>query len=959
MLSLAGLDLRCPVDLAGLVANGNCSGGAGIEGNLTTTLTALTVLQLRNAGQLATLRQLPRLEVVDLWCCDGSWHNGMTYWMSAAPQRIRRGLPLLATALTALTALVLRELEAQVEPPPPVAALATLPLLRSFKLELVYDDPWRELAELAEQLEEDEDHFEDGSEAGEEDRQVADPLKTAETMEGKEEGRKTVAGDTAAAAPAPGEILDSCIQRDSRMLDRRGPLIEGVVGLSWRHLRDSRPLDLFSCFGDKYDGDRSDASDRGTEMSAATNTGGVLTRASLTELDVTFLGAGLLPGAWHGISQLGSGLTRLALRVGRSPLEERLISNLQARTPGRWPPGSFSVHSLESLPHLRHLLLDVPLESHLAAGLAARALNLSAGMLPSLQRSQEWPSLTIPSGLESLALVGMWTRAGCPGAAAAPSAAWVAAEAAGTCGRTEAVQLPLASIPLLPVRTMLRTVHLDGDLRHLVSDITGKVLCGLDLVDLRLAHRPAGRPFQRSCNGGNDDPVRNRKLLHGRLQLLWTQLPSNLQLLDVEGFHVHIDDTSHGDSALECKTDLPTFGGHPAYVGGMPSSRYLERLERLRLRHCAATLDGVYYCPLGEVAVQGCWLIPTKAVTMPTGTAPATEAVTPSPPWDATGQLQLLCQQPWASRLLRLDLQFIRLPCNLEVRVATAGPVGQGSWPCGSRPCNSTDGAVTVEYALPGAACTTRLCGLEHLSITWELEALSPGRRAERNAAIPTDQGPLAPCVGLPPDLASHLVASLPDGLRSLELYLGDGQQERPISVENCCGPWLLRLHSLRRLRLVLAVSSTRGATHGSATKTMSSCDTKGKTSRGAVETGRHCRNSSGSASSDGNCEGWLDNRGQSNRMVAETSGDVRSAKLPEVSDPRDEHPGRGDNGDEDCDYVGGDDWCSGQHAAGASTTAQSVKPLVASGWVHSQLADLVMGYLPHCQCEIVRVRLD
>ncbi|GIL72135.1 hypothetical protein Vretimale_457 [Volvox reticuliferus] len=451
MLSLAGLDLRCPVDLAGLVANGNCSGGAGIEGNLTTTLTALTVLQLRNAGQLATLRQLPRLEVVDLWCCDGSWHNGMTYWMSAAPQRIRRGLPLLATALTALTALVLRELEAQVEPPPPVAALATLPLLRSFKLELVYDDPWRELAELAEQLEEDEDHFEDGSEAGEEDRQVADPLKTAETMEGKEEGRKTVAGDTAAAAPAPGEILDSCIQRDSRMLDRRGPLIEGVVGLSWRHLRDSRPLDLFSCFGDKYDGDRSDASDRGTEMSAATNTGGVLTRASLTELDVTFLGAGLLPGAWHGISQLGSGLTRLALRVGRSPLEERLISNLQARTPGRWPPGSFSVHSLESLPHLRHLLLDVPLESHLAAGLAARALNLSAGMLPSLQRSQEWPSLTIPSGLESLALVGMWTRAGCPGAAAAPSAAWVAAEAAGTCGRTEAVQLPLASIPLLPV----------------------------------------------------------------------------------------------------------------------------------------------------------------------------------------------------------------------------------------------------------------------------------------------------------------------------------------------------------------------------------------------------------------------------------------------------------------------------------------------------------------------------
>ncbi|GIL45590.1 hypothetical protein Vafri_2795 [Volvox africanus] len=962
--SLARLDLRCPVDLEGLLANGTNTGGAGNERELMTALTALTVLQLRDGGQLATLRQLPRLAFLDLWCCDGSSRTGMSYWMSAAPQRIRRGLPLLATALTALTALVLRELAAQVEPPPPVAVLATLPLLRSLTLELVYDNHWPELKELAEQLESEGGDFEDGSEEDEEDRQVAEPLKTAEMLE------KIAVCDTAAAPSSTATELNLCIQKDIQVLKRRGLLIENVVGFSWRYLRDSLPLDLFSCFADRRGGGCCGESDNAAETTAAISEACAPTHASLTELDVTFLGAGLLPGAWHGICQLGSGLTRLALRVARSPLEERLISNLQARTPGCWPPGSFSVHSLESLPHLRHLLLDVPLESQLAAVLAARALNVPAGMLPSLQHRQEQPSsLTFASGLESMRVVGIWTRAGCPGAAATSSVAGAVPETAGTCSRSKAIQLPLVSLALDPLWTVLRSVHLDGDLQHLVLDMAGRVLCDLDLVDLRLAHRPVGRPSQRSCNYGDSNLVGSSNLLHGRLRLLWTQLPPNLHSLDLEGFDVHVDDSSHGDTVRA--TDLPAVGGCISDAGGAPSNRHLLCLESLHLRHCAVMLGGVYYSPLGEVAVKGCWLIPTRAVTVLPGTAPATEPVVPWPPWDATGQLELLCQQPWAPRLVRLELQLIRLPCNVDVWTAAAGPVGttaqdHGFGPCGSRLCSSSDGTTVPDYALPGAACTTRLCGLGHLSITWELEALSLGPQAQRAPAEPADRVQRTPSVGLTPDLASRLVALLPDGLHSLELYLGDEQQERPLSVDSCCGPWLLRLRSLRRLRLVLAVSSTRGATHGSGVKAIRIRDMEGREFRYALERRRFCptshdsyssgSDSSDSDSSDSSCGS---NGGQNDRTVRGASADIRSTENPVVSKPSDGPPCAGDVGGEDGNYVDGGDGHSGQHAAGASSSAQSVQPLVASAWVHSELADLIMGYLPHCQCNIVQVRLD
>ncbi|GLI64106.1 hypothetical protein VaNZ11_007280 [Volvox africanus] len=960
--SLASLDLRCPVDLEGLLANGTDSGGAGNKWELMTALTALTaltVLQLRDSSQLATLRQLPHLALVDLWCCDGSSRRGTSYWMSAAPQRIRRGLPLLATALTALTALVLRGLAAQVEPPPPVAALATLPLLSSLTLELVYDDPWPELMELAEQLDDHEDDFEDGSEEDKEDGHVAEPLKAAGTLERKEEGRRTVVWDTAAAAPSTSAVLDLCIREDSWELKRRGFRIVSVVGSSWRYFRDSLPLDLFSYFADRRGGGCSGESDNAAETTAATSGARAPTHASLTELDVTFLGAGLLPGAWHGICQLGSGLTRLALRVARSPLEERLISNLQARTPGCWPPGSFSVHSLESLPHLRHLLLDVPMESQLAAALAARALNVPAGMLPSMQLGQEQPSsLTVASGLESLAVVGMWSRTGCTGAAFTSSAAGAAPETAGTCGRSKTVQLPLASLALHPVWTMLRAVNLDGDLQHLVSDMAGRVLSDLNLVDLRLAHRPVGRPSQRSFNDGASNLVGSSKLLHGRLRLLWTQLPPNLHLLDLEGFDVHIDDSSHDDTV--CTTDLLAVGGCTADAGSAPSRQLLLRLERLRLRHCAVMLGGVYYSPLEEVAVKGCWLIPTRAVTVPPGTTPPTETVTPWPPWDATGQLGLLCQQPWAPRLVRLELQLIRLPCNVKVWAATEGAVGTaaqdlGFRPCGSRPCSSADGTTVLDYALPGAACISRLCGLGHLSITWELEALSPSPQAQRELAELAelaDPWPRTPSVGLTPDLASRLVSLLPDGLRSLELYLGDEQQEQPLSVDNCCGPWLLRLQSLRRLRLVLAVSSTRGATHGSAAKAIR------RKSRYALERRRYSEISSGSDTSDSSCGGWVGSGGHNNRTVRGASGGGRTTENPEVSEPSDGLPCEGDTCGEDGNYVGGESH-SGQHAAGATSSAQLVRPLVASAWVHSELADLIMRYLPYCQCNIVQVRLD
>ncbi|EFJ49373.1 hypothetical protein VOLCADRAFT_89731 [Volvox carteri f. nagariensis] len=1020
---LAYLDLRCPVDLAGLVVEaGKMEGGGGGGTALTAGLTGLTAQQLRDGGQLAVLRQLTRLASLELWCCDVSGRMDASYWTSAAPQRIRRGLPALAAALTALTALVVRELVTQVEPPPPVAALAALPLLRSLTLELLYStsaDPWQEMAEMAEQLEEE--------------------------GEGEGEGEEEEPAVTAAAAAA---ALDACISEDMLVLGPRASAIKRVIERHWRQLRAAAPLDLFSCFapphdrcgprgaGDILSGDSGDSGDReqgngnglirsgggggggetGVAESSFASCGGgggvaatVPTHGSLTHLDVTFLGVGLLPGAWHGICHLAGSLTRLALRVGRSPREERLIANLLSRYPGRWPPGSFSVPgpgpALDALPHLRHLMLDVPLEPDLAASLVARELGTLQGaeqqrdgaqQQTQPQQQPQQPQRLFPPrrqgqlarlpALETLSLVGMWSEASSTsfGKSTAVAAESGAASASSVAYGNHMSPPPSPSWPErgvaapaapVAVAVALRTLHLEGDLRHLVSDMAAGVLCATRVVDLRLAHRPAGRATQwsegkvsggkvsggnqlHSCSGG--DAGIDSGMLQGRLPLQWALVPPGLQALELEGFDVqgHVgDDDDAGRNVGSSATDAPCRGR-----GGLCS------LERLRLRHCVVALDGVYDSPLTEVAVQACWLTTIKgggmrfaassstvaAVPAVTAVTAAAPSVKPLPPWDVAGQLQLLCQQPWAPRLLRLDVQLVRLPYNLAFSPLDTlfslsqrllpSPDSAAATPCypGSRP--EPESFISGSGTGFRSVCTARLHSLEHLSITWELAALSGrvGALQQRTTVTPTTVAVRqlrVPRAGLTVELAAHWVAALSPSLRSLELWLADEAQEEPLSVDSCCGPWLLRHRNLRRLRLVLLVSCDRGAARGSAAAQCAG-------SRSSNEAGWDM--SRGNSNSDQGEDGEDDNDDEEEQQQQQQmEGCVKgySGRVGEAS-----RAARGSCGG-----------CSGYGfgAAAADPPSRPEEPRVASAWAHAELADLLMTCMPYCQCQAVQIRLD
>ncbi|PNH12930.1 hypothetical protein TSOC_000152 [Tetrabaena socialis] len=377
-------------------------------------------------------------------------------------QRIGRALPLLATALTALTAIVLRELAAAVEPPPAgLTALAALPLLRSLTVGLVYGDAWRQLEELAEQLRtESEDSGWEGSD--EEESSEEEEESSSEEQEGSSEGgingeeggrsqeveqqqqqqqQQQQEEREAGAAEAEEEweeweeweggegeggarhspaVSRRLMSRDVALLGGRlgrGGTVCKVLASGALHLDPMRPLDLFSGFaprssssegggggGGSADGGRGGGGNTGVVVgggaAAERAKGGAAARGGgLTHLDVSFIGAGLLPGAWYGIMRLGASLQHLALRVGRCAVEERLVSRTLAGRPHGdrcWSPHAFAVDSLDALPHLHTLILDAPLTPRLARRLRERALPQPQQLLPPPQQQQQLSLLPPP-----------------------------------------------------------------------------------------------------------------------------------------------------------------------------------------------------------------------------------------------------------------------------------------------------------------------------------------------------------------------------------------------------------------------------------------------------------------------------------------------------------------------------------------------------------------------------------
>ena len=335
----------------------------------------------------------------------------------------------------------------QVEPPAALTCLCSLPLLGSLTAEVLYVDPWRQLAELAEQLagdeeeaeeeeesegEEEEEQSEEGSESGSESEEESDGgevVEESEELGSSEEGLVAPAAAARAREGSAARLPPAARAREMEFCFSRGPQLElsgvsagaggGVNGADFaaavaatqaaatpspadaaaaaaagsaaspsvatgsagpapavapasaaiaaiaaaaaaaelaalavalgpgraEHIRavlergsgalqEMAPMDLFSCFA----GGSSNGSSNGSSSAAAGAAGGSgSSRVGLTELDVTFVGCGLLPGCWAGVEALGGSLRRLALRVGRSAEEERLVA--------RWVPRNVLAHA--------------------------------------------------------------------------------------------------------------------------------------------------------------------------------------------------------------------------------------------------------------------------------------------------------------------------------------------------------------------------------------------------------------------------------------------------------------------------------------------------------------------------------------------------------------------------------------------------------------------------------------
>ncbi|KAG2430479.1 hypothetical protein HXX76_010002 [Chlamydomonas incerta] len=1060
LTSLAELDLRCAAAVGALAPLSSLCGSSGGEshngtgssnnaafGNPSTpdaqqqqhqqqqqqllqlplpALTALTVLQLREGGQLPAIRALGgRLRALDLWCNEGSSLADLAYWTSAAPQRIRRGLPLLASGLTGLTRLVLRELAAQVEPPAALTCLCSLPLLAALTAEVLYVDPWRQLAELTEQLagdeedeeeskEEDEEEEEEEEESGQESDEESEEGSQSDSEsggdgsdEGEHDGSEDAEGEdddlvapaararqgssrlppaararelefsfsrgpqlaasgasaggggrcggggvngaafadavaataaaamrevavaagaaaAAAAAAAAGSVTTPASAAGGGAADApkaaaakpaqaspaaaaaatelaalavalgpgRAEHIRAVLERGSGALQEMAPLDLFSCFAG------------GSSVGAA----GGSSRVGLRELDITFVGCGLLPGCWAGVAALGGSLRRLALRVGRSAEEERLVARLQQRlAPGAasaWLPDAFRVANLAALPHLTHLQLDAPL----CPRLAARLLRLAPPPPPATAAPESAPEQPqAVQHLTALQLYGLYD--------VEASLQRQPQRQQGTGHKFDVDECTGLATPLgpAPATAMLRTLHLDGDLSAVAAALAGGALVGAAsdggcsspaglllprLAELRLAHRPAGRPAAAAA----------------WLLLPWGALPPSLEQLHLEGV----------DMRLLRPTDGTTSSGGVNEAGqGQCGAGSLPRLQRLHLRHCAAELAPLRGCPLEDVAVTAAWLLLpgcAAAENGAAGTVAAARAVAAAP-WDVAAQLVAVRSQPWTPRLQSLSLQLCAAPGHVTPRS-----------PVPAEPAPATATPATVMPAAPVA--TAAMPRLERLSVTWELAALVDPEPLSYSApgAMPGSTrppaGPRELCgprpVGLTPGAARALLEGLlplgavgtgagaaasaagaaagPGGMtglgcgptpaiRSLELYVGDvsgggdgGGDGGALSVEGLL--WLARLRSLRRLRLVLCVSESGG---------------QGDAVTAAV-------NSS---------------------AASEAAAMAASA--------------------------GGSDAVTEPAAPGVSAAAAAGPT---SAWLHAELSELLLSALPYCQTQVVQVRV-
>lgn len=624
-----------------------------------------------------------------------------------------------------------------------------------------------------------------------------------------------------------------------------------------------------------------------------------------------------------------------------------------------WLPGAFRVTSLSALPHLTHLDLDTPL----CPRLAARLLRLAPPPQPPEALSQppvqpppestlKLQQPTLQLRLESLQLYGVHDVE--VEASPQPQPLQTAErKSAGHDARTE-LTTPLPLAPAASATAMMRKLHLDGDLSAVAAALAGGALVGVTghegcsspaglllprLAELRLAHRPAGRPAAATA----------------WLLLPWRALPPSLEQLHLEGLDMRLQPLTASSYVSSSSS-----GGNRGGEAGHQRQLLLPRLQRLQLRHCAAELGQLRACPLEELAVAAAWLLlPGSNGAENSGAAPvAAVAVAPAvaaAPWDVAAQLAAVRSQPWTPRLRSLSLQLCAAPRG-ATRLSPGSCDAQTPATAAAAPaCGGAGAAAVAAAATPGA--TAAMPGLERLSVTWELAALVdpdalPFWTSEsRWAAPPADPdlyggGSAAPPpVGLTPRAARALLEGLlppgavsavgggggggaacasasasPGGaegsgsgrstapagaapvLRSLELYIGDvgggadgggggGGSEGGLSVEELL--WLARLRSMRRLRLVLCVSESGGDT-GAATGTIKSSHTH-------------------------------------DAAAATTAG---AAGGPDVAAPP---PA-----------------CApaGVHAAAPAAAGPT------SAWLHAELGELLLAALPYCQTQVVQVRV-
>ncbi|KAG2484469.1 hypothetical protein HYH03_016703 [Edaphochlamys debaryana] len=858
-----------------------------------------------------------------------------------------------------------------------------------------------------EEEEEEEEEEEQGSSGAEDEAKAAAAAAAATAATGDPgSGSGGAAADPGSGSGSGGAAHVASLVAD---LDARGPFQRGttlrrVVERGWGALDELGPMDLFSGFAatpsppgttpapgiaavPNAGSGAGSGADRDPGSRVQGTGGGSVRRVGLTALDLTFVGCGLLPGTWQGVEALGGSLTELSLRVGRCAEEERLVACLLSRLPaGRWSEGAFRLTPpcLAPLPRLRRLALDVPLDPGLARALAARGLAAPGLLGPTAGPTGPGPSAAAAAAVETAAALG--AEAGVAGLlpdleslelGGLPCLAVEGTGGASGLGPPVGARVGLALAPRPGpgpgvvglaggmATHRLRRLCLEGDLSGLLGgprsgaeaggsgvggggfEIHGSLLraCG-SLAELRLAHRPEGRPAR------------------ARLGLAWAHLPPRLEALGLEGLDVGLGGPVPTLGKPCSDTTLTLTADHS-------SDPSLPQLRSLRLRHCSALLNGdggPAASPLSEVAVIGCWLLEGRGPAGPgaqRGAAAGGGAASSSgdggggggagcdlaaaaAPWDAAAALAALRRQRWAPRLRRLELQL----------------AGAGAGPPPPVPYTS--------LLTTAADDVSSFPQLESLAVTWEALALCPEGRAgayrasasstsalssscSPSASSSTEAASKAPSVpfatmglGLTVAQAQALLYGSP-GLASAELVLGERPGAPLLRLDELL--WLLRLRSLRRLRLVLCAACD-AATHAAEQLAGVPAPTLPPHAQAQAQA------RAGPAGSPHGAES------------GPTTAEPRAGRESENGSGRDASTsvalagaGRG-AGAEGANAEA----AAAAEAGGAGAAAPEPgmrqhpppppPPEVPSAWLHAELAELLLLGLPGCQSQVVQVRV-